>query len=132
MGTTKLILLDSLLQEKRVMSTQNPQYMVKKLVPQWKFFKQTSPEKYGSGPIGMLKNLWGECSEMVLCGGIAVFSVIGTYYKYVNDKETKSLTNKPYKDFYTVYRPDDPRIERLRQEWFENGAPPMTSAKIDK
>ena len=42
------------------MSTQNPQYMVKKLVPQWKFFKQTSPEKYGSGPIGMLKNLWGE------------------------------------------------------------------------
>ena len=41
---------------------------------------------------------------MVLCGGIAVFSVIGSYYKYVNDKETKSLTNKPYKDFYTVYR----------------------------
>ena len=86
---------------------------------------------------------------MVLCGGIAVFSVIGCYYKYVNDKETRSLTNKPYKDFYTVYRyvqlpsrltsnltfvvrPNDPRIERLRQEWFENGAPPMTSAKIDK
>ena len=41
---------------------------------------------------------------MVLCGGIAVFSVIGSYYKYVNDQETKSLTNKPYKDFYTVYR----------------------------
>ena len=41
---------------------------------------------------------------MVLCGGIAVFSVVGCYYKYVNDKETKSLTNKPYKDFYTVYR----------------------------
>ena len=97
--------------------------MVKKLVPQWKFFKLTSPEKYGSGPVGMLKNLWGEvnirtkaklrsatecilfqCSEMVLCGGIAVFSVIGSYYKYVNDQETKSLTNKPYKDFYTVYR----------------------------
>ena len=42
------------------MSTQNPQYMVKKLVPQWKFFKLTSPEKYGSGPVGMMKNLWGE------------------------------------------------------------------------
>ena len=44
----------------RAMSTQNPQYMVKKLVPQWKFFKLTSPEKYGSGPVGMMKNLWGE------------------------------------------------------------------------
>ena len=43
-----------------IMSTQNPQYMVKKLVPVWKFWKQTSPEKYGSGPIGMAKNFWGE------------------------------------------------------------------------
>ena len=42
------------------MSTQNPQYMVKKLVPTWRFWKQTSPEKYGSGPLGMAKNLWGE------------------------------------------------------------------------
>ena len=47
------------------MSTQNPQYMVKKLVPQWKFFKQTSPEKYGTGPVGLLKNLWGEVSVML-------------------------------------------------------------------
>ena len=44
------------------MSTQNPQYMVKKLVPQWRFWKQVSPEKYGSGPVGLLKNLWGEVS----------------------------------------------------------------------
>ena len=42
------------------MSTQNPQYMVKKLVPTWRFWKQTSPEKYGSGIAGMAKNLWGE------------------------------------------------------------------------
>ena len=47
------------------MSTQNPQYMVKKLVPQWKFFKQTSPEKYGTGPVGLLKNLWGEVCVML-------------------------------------------------------------------
>ena len=40
----------------------------------------------------------------MLCGGIGLFSVIGIYYKYVNDQKTKSLTNKPYKDFYTVYR----------------------------
>ena len=48
------------------MSTQNPQYMVKKLVPHWKFFKQTSPEKYGSGPVGMLKNLWGEVTIRIM------------------------------------------------------------------
>ena len=48
------------------MSTQNPQYMVKKLVPHWRFFKQTSPEKYGSGVVGMLKNLWGEVSSDVI------------------------------------------------------------------
>ena len=50
----------------RTMSTQNPQYMVKKLVPHWKFFKQTSPEKYGSGPVGMLKNLWGEVTIRIM------------------------------------------------------------------
>ena len=80
------------------MSTQNPQSMIKKLVPTWKFLKQTSPEKweimneicwvhitvvvchnfrefasdewiesinscvtrYGTGPVGLLKNFWGE------------------------------------------------------------------------
>ena len=56
------------------MSTQNPQYMVKKLVPQWKFFKQTSPEKYGTGPVGLLKNLWGEVSVMLF--NCIVFLVI--------------------------------------------------------
>eukprot|EP00088_Acartia_fossae_P018250 TRINITY_DN20523_c0_g1_i1.p1 TRINITY_DN20523_c0_g1~~TRINITY_DN20523_c0_g1_i1.p1 ORF type:complete len:114 (-),score=26.85 TRINITY_DN20523_c0_g1_i1:70-411(-) len=113
------------------MSTQNPQYMVKKLVPHWRFWKQASPEKYGSGPVGLLKNLWGECSEMVLCGGIALFSIGMMYYKYQEDKKTGASSNKPYKEYYTVYRPDDPRISRLRQEWFQNGAPPMTSVKLD-
>ena len=48
------------------MSTQNPQYMLKKLVPTWKLFKQTSPEKYGTGIVGLLKNFWGEvCEEKV-------------------------------------------------------------------
>ena len=53
------------------------------------------------------------------------------YYKYCEDLETKGSTNKPYKEYYTVYRPNDPRIQRLRQEWYQNGAPPMTSAKAD-
>ena len=62
------------------------------------------------------------------------------------DKRTKYYSNKPYKNYYTVYRlaeheicfdlsymlsrPDDPRIDALRKEWYENGAPPMTSARV--
>jgi len=105
--------------------------MVKRLVPQWRFLKLTSPEKYGTGPIGLLKNAWGESSEVVLTTGIALFSLGMMFYKFHENKETELYTNKPYKQHYTVYRPDDPRIERLRQEWFKNGAPPMTSAKLD-
>ena len=48
------------------MSTQNPQYMVKKLVPTWKFLKMTSPEKYGTGPVGLMKNLWGEVTMNII------------------------------------------------------------------
>jgi len=112
------------------MSTQNPQYMLKKLVPTWKLFKQTSPEKYGTGIVGLLKNFWGESSEVAIAAMIFVGSSISIYTMYVNDKETKYFTNKPYKQYYTVYRPDDPRIENLRKEWYKNGAPPMTSTKI--
>ena len=86
---------------------------------------------------------------MVICGGIALFSVGMIYYKYTSDKENGFATNKPYKEYYTVYRlvynllppasminfvfsrPDDPRIQKLRQEWYKNGAPPMTSVKLD-
>eukprot|EP00090_Calanus_glacialis_P047655 TRINITY_DN999_c0_g1_i1.p1 TRINITY_DN999_c0_g1~~TRINITY_DN999_c0_g1_i1.p1 ORF type:complete len:114 (+),score=26.44 TRINITY_DN999_c0_g1_i1:41-382(+) len=112
------------------MSTQNPQYMVKKLVPTWKLWKQTSPEKYGSGPIGMLKNFWGEAPEVALGLGIAIFSYTGIYLHWLSDRETQVHNNKPYKNFFTVYRPDDPRIQALRKEWFEKGAPAMTSTKM--
>lgn len=68
---------------------------------------------------------------MCLCFGIAMFSVGYMYYSYCEDKKTHISTNRPYKEYYTVYRPDDPRIERLRQEWYKNGAPTMTSTKLD-
>merc|ERR1712226_666990 len=126
-------LLDSLLQEKKKpsprMTTQNPQSLIKKLVPTWRFLKQTSPEKYGSGPIGLMKNAWGEVSEVVVCAGFAAFSIVGIYLNYLEEKRTNYATNKAYKEFYTVYRPDDPRIARVKEEWFANGAPPMTSSK---
>ena len=79
----------------------------------------------------MTRLFFFQCSEFVLCSGIALFSMGLIYYKYCEDLETKGSTNKPYKEYYTVYRPNDPRIQRLRQEWYQNGAPPMTSAKAD-
>ena len=39
---------------------QGPRYMLQRLVPKHRYNKLTEPEKYGSGPIGLLKNLWGE------------------------------------------------------------------------
>ena len=41
---------------------------------------------------------------MVLCGGIALFSIGMMYYKYQEDKKTGASSNKPYKEYYTVYR----------------------------
>merc|ERR1712080_518174 len=111
-------------------SSQNPQSLIKKLVPTWRFFKMTSPEIYGTGPVGLLKNFWGECSSIAICAGIAAFSIVGLYCNYLEEKRTNYTTNEPYKRYYTVYRPDDPRIAKVKEEWFEKGAPPMTSSRM--
>merc|ERR1712059_118307 len=102
---------------------------IQKLVPTWRFLKQTSPEKYGTGVVGLLKNFWGECSGVAVCTVIGVFSVIGVYMTYLEEKETHCISNKPYKQWYTVYRPDDPRITKLKEEWYKNGSPPMTTSR---
>ena len=51
----------------------------------------------------LIQNIF-QCSEMVLAGGIALFALGGIYKKFLDDKETGSMTNKPYKEYYTVYR----------------------------
>merc|ERR1712127_143368 len=112
------------------MTTQNPQSLIKKLVPTWKFLKLTSPEKYGTGPVGLAKNMWGELPEVTSALFLAVFSLGGIYKSYLNELETGYLSNKAYKDTYTVYRPNDPRLEHIKAEWFENGSPAVTSSKI--
>ena len=87
--------------------------------------------RYGSTPVGMLKNQWGECSEVVLACGLGVFGAVGTYMLYLEDKKTGQMSNRAYKDHYTVYRPNDPAIVRLKEEWYANGAPPMTSTRLE-
>ena len=41
---------------------------------------------------------------MVITGGIALFSVGMIFYKFHENKESEIYTNKPYKQYYTVYR----------------------------
>merc|ERR1719500_1453683 len=89
--------------------------MIKKLVPTWRFLKQTSPEKYGTGFVGLAKNFWGEGSEVALATCLGIFSLTGIYLYHLEDNKTGYSINKAYKDHYTVYRPDDPRIARIKE-----------------
>merc|ERR1719445_1652233 len=78
----------------------------------------------------LVKSFWGECSEVAVGLVIATVGCGLVYRSWLKDQETGYGHNKPYRTIYTVYRPDDPRIAKLRSEWYENGAPPMTSSKI--
>merc|ERR1719219_689488 len=60
---------------------------------------------------------------------IGAASVVGIYMTYLEEKKTHAWTNMPYKNQYMVYRRDDPWIEKLRAEWYEKGAPEMTTTK---
>ena len=53
--------------------------------------------------------------QLVLSLSMAATSLgIMTYLLTKERKDLRSI-DKPYKRFYTVYRPDDPRIENLRR-----------------
>jgi len=108
------------------MSTQTPRYMYQKLVPKWKFLKINEPEKYGKGPLGLIKNLYGE--QPTVCfffifGACGIVKLVSAFYE---DQKTGCFTNLPYKKYYTVMRPDDERMMKLREDWFVNGAPVIT------
>lgn len=67
------------------------------------------------GIIGLLKKGWNEIPEVMassvmgLLGvGIAIFA-LNKYYADDGD-------NRRYKERYTVYRHDDPRVERIRKD----------------
>ncbi len=71
-----------------------------------------------------------QAPEVCLAAFIACIGMARMVYYFYEDKETGFYTNRPYKRYYTVMRPDDPKILKLRAEWYENGAPPMTSSKL--
>jgi len=46
---------------------QGPRYMLQRLVPKYRYNKLAEPEKYGSGIIGAIKNIWGEVRSFLKC-----------------------------------------------------------------
>jgi hypothetical protein len=111
-------------------SSQHPKSFILKTIPKWRLLKRTEPEKYGTGLVGLAKNAWGEASEVCFGVFVGLIGCVGFYMHYQENKRTGYITNKPYKDYYTVYRPDDPRILKLREEWYKNGAPTITRSRI--
>jgi len=109
--------------------TQGPRYMYQRLVPKWRLWKLSEPEKYGSGPIGLLKNAYGEQPTVCLAMFIGFLGVCKYINNYYENARTGCYDNRAYKRYYTVMRPDDERILKFRSEWFENGAPPTTAVR---
>ena len=85
---------------------------VKGLFQKFKFFNIARPELYGGS---YAKNLAAESPELIAAFFITVTGFGLIYNAYRQDLGLKHLTDRPYKRFYTVYRPDDPKIENLRQ-----------------
>ncbi|XP_023345344.1 uncharacterized protein LOC111714466 [Eurytemora carolleeae] len=108
--------------------TQGPKYMYERLVPKWKAWRLSEPEKYGKGFIGLLKNAYGEQPTVCLCMLLFGVGTVRMGWIYYENEKTGLYENRAYKKFYTVMRPDDERILKFRSEWFENGAPPTTVA----
>ena len=55
--------------------TQGPKYMYQKVVPKYRMFRLNEPEKYGTGPINLLKNAYGEQPTVCLSMLIGLFGI---------------------------------------------------------
>jgi len=84
---------------------------VTEVVRKFKWFPMASPEKYGGS---WLKNAWKEVPELVLSLTMSVTSMGMLIYMFQQNEKDLRAKDRPYKKHYTVYRPDDPRIENLK------------------
>ena len=89
---------------------------IKPLVERWRFFKMARPENYGGS---YWKNACAEIPE-VLLGSVFTFWGLGimAYATYFNEREVDRTTNRPYRYHYTVIRPDDPRVSKIRMDHY--------------
>merc|ERR1712043_96606 len=56
----------------------------------------------------------GEVPELVISFTGSALAVVSLVYWYQKDQKDLRSKDRPYKKYYTVYRPDDPRIENLK------------------
>jgi len=103
-------------------TTQGPKYMYERNIPKWRLWKLSEPEKYGRGIMGLLKNAYGE--QPLVCTTIFIAAAACCYGIPILLDDIKNGTrtgNKTYKRFYTVYRPDDPKISKENNQWLFKG-----------
>ncbi|KDR15806.1 uncharacterized protein LOC110833242 [Zootermopsis nevadensis] len=69
----------------------------------------------GKTVIGVFKQGWNEIPEIIATTALAVFGlglgVVGLYNYYSKDGD-----NRRYKVDYIVYRPDDPRAAKVKND----------------
>jgi len=113
------------------MSTnQGPKYMYDRNIPKWRFWNLSEPEKYGRGLMGLIKNAYGEQPMVFTTAVIALFS-LGCIVKGINERLKDDNYNlKQYKRFYTIMRPDDPRISLENNQWLYRGKNAVKTSEI--
>ena len=73
-------------------------------------------EKFGGS---YLKEAWGTIPEACIATLVATIGTIGTLYVYFKDQRTSYRSFQPYKNYYCVVRPDDPRVGRILPGYHE-------------
>ncbi|TRY62710.1 hypothetical protein TCAL_14355 [Tigriopus californicus] len=87
--------------------------LYKPLYQKFRFFPSASPEKYGGS---FLKNAMAEVPELLFCIPMLVFSFGVLAYRMSMD--TPEI-EKPFKNYYSVIRPDDPRIKFIDTRFYD-------------
>jgi len=84
------------------------------IVPTFKrfrWFPLATPEKYGGS---YLKNAIMDAPNFVICLGMGACAIGALAYMVYQDSKNPRFHDRPYKRHYTVWRPDDPRIQNLK------------------
>lgn len=84
----------------------------------------TRPKIRKRGPIGALKNAYGEQPTVCLCLFLGLLGAGRWSGRYYENEKTGFLDNKAYKRSYTVSRPDDARIVEVPGGVVRNGSLP--------
>merc|ERR1711920_459205 len=81
------------------------------LLKRFRWFPLAEPEKYGGS---YLKNAWKDAPCLVVSLTCSTVSIAMLGYMIHQDEKDLRFKDRPFKRHYTVYRPDDPRIENLK------------------